>query len=88
MRVSKPTTVTIRDVAKRAGVSIGTVSRALKNQTGLTEETRQQVLRSAFELGYDTTNLRPNKRRRVSFLTSRLPDLTINPFYYSNFRNY
>jgi LacI family transcriptional regulator, repressor for deo operon, udp, cdd, tsx, nupC, and nupG len=81
VRVSKTTTVTIRDVANRAGVSIGTVSRALKNQTGLTEETRQQVLRSALELGYDTTNLRPNKLRRVSFLTSRLPDLTINPFY-------
>jgi LacI family transcriptional regulator, repressor for deo operon, udp, cdd, tsx, nupC, and nupG len=81
MRASKPPTVTIRDVAKRAGVSIGTVSRALKNQTGLTEETRQQVLRSALELGYDTTNLRPNKLRRVSFLTSRLSDLTINPFY-------
>lgn len=81
MRVSNTTHVTIRDVAKRAGVSIGTVSRALKNQTGLTEETRQQVLRLALELGYDTTNLRPNKLRRVSFLTSKLPDLTVNPFY-------
>jgi LacI family transcriptional regulator, repressor for deo operon, udp, cdd, tsx, nupC, and nupG len=81
MRASQTSAVTIRDVARRAGVSIGTVSRALKNQTGLTEETRQQVLRSALELGYDTTNLRPNKLRRVSFLTSRLPDLTINPFY-------
>jgi LacI family transcriptional regulator, repressor for deo operon, udp, cdd, tsx, nupC, and nupG len=81
MRASESNSVTIRDVATRAGVSIGTVSRALKNQGGLTEETRQQVLRSALELGYDTSNLRPNKLRRVSFLTSRLPDLTFNPFY-------
>jgi DNA-binding LacI/PurR family transcriptional regulator len=73
--------ITIRDVASRSGVSIGTVSRALKNQPGLTEETRQQVLRAALELGYDTTNLRPNKLRRISFLTSRLADLSINPFY-------
>ncbi len=73
--------VTIRDVASRAGVSIGTVSRALKNQPGLTEETRQQVLRAALELGYDTGNLRAAKLRRVSFLTSRLLDLPVNPFY-------
>ena len=73
--------VTIRDVADRAGVSIGTVSRALKNQPGLTEETRRQVLRAALELGYDTSNLRASKLRRVSFLTSRLPDLAVNPFY-------
>ncbi len=73
--------VTVRDVANRSGVSIGTVSRALKNQPGLTEETRKLVLRAALELGYDTTNLRPSKLRRVSFLTSRLADLPVNPFY-------
>jgi LacI family transcriptional regulator, repressor for deo operon, udp, cdd, tsx, nupC, and nupG len=73
--------VTIRHVADRAGVSIGTVSRALKNQPGLTEDTRQQVLRAALELGYDTSNLRAAKLKRISFLTSRLPDLAVNPFY-------
>ena len=73
--------ITIRQVAERAGVSIGTVSRAFKNQPGLTEGTRQQVLRVAMELGYDTANLRPAKLRRISFLTSRLPDLAVNPFY-------
>jgi LacI family transcriptional regulator, repressor for deo operon, udp, cdd, tsx, nupC, and nupG len=73
--------VTIRDVASRAGVSIGTVSRALKNQPGLTEETRQQVLQAALALGYNIENLRPAKLRRVSFLTSRLLDLPVNPFY-------
>ncbi len=73
--------VTVRDVASHAGVSIGTVSRALKNQAGLTEQTRQQVLSAASELGYDTTNLRPAKLKRVGFLTSRLPDLPVNPFY-------
>lgn len=80
LEIAKPG-VTIRDVANRAGVSIGTVSRALKNQNGLGEDTRQQVLRSALELGYDTSNLRLTKLRRVSFVTSRLPDLPANPFY-------
>jgi DNA-binding LacI/PurR family transcriptional regulator len=81
MRQSESNAVNIRDVASRAGVSIATVSRALKNQGGLSEETRQQVLRTALELGYNTNNLRPNKLKRVSFLTSRMPNLTENPFY-------
>lgn len=72
---------TVRDVAQRAGVSIGTVSRALKNQSGLTEDTRQQVMRAALELGYDTANLRLSRLRRVSFLVSRLSNLSVNPFY-------
>jgi LacI family transcriptional regulator, repressor for deo operon, udp, cdd, tsx, nupC, and nupG len=74
-------TITIRDIASSAGVSIGTVSRALKNQPGLTEETRQQVLEIATRLGYDIGNLRQSKVRRVSFLSFRLPDLPVNPFY-------
>jgi DNA-binding LacI/PurR family transcriptional regulator len=74
---------TVRDVALRAGVSIGTVSRALKNQGGLTEDTRQQVLRAALELGYDTSNLRQTKLKRVSFLIGRTMDmpLPVNAFY-------
>jgi DNA-binding LacI/PurR family transcriptional regulator len=32
--------VTIRGIAEATGLSIGTVSRALKNQAGMTEETR------------------------------------------------
>jgi LacI family transcriptional regulator, repressor for deo operon, udp, cdd, tsx, nupC, and nupG len=74
--------ITIRDVANRAGVSIGTVSRALKNQAGLGEDTRMQVLRAALELGYNTDNLRQNKIRRVSFVVGRLDtDVPANPFY-------
>ena len=72
--------VTIREVAQRAGVSIGTVSRALKNQGGLTEDTRQHVLRAAQDLGYDTSNLR-QKIRRLSFVMSRQLDVPTNPFY-------
>lgn len=46
--------VTIRELAQAAGVSIGTVSRALKGQPGLSEQTRSQVLDVAKQLGYDT----------------------------------
>lgn len=44
---------TILDVAEKAKVSIATVSRALNNQPGCSEETRKRVMRVAQELGYE-----------------------------------
>lgn len=44
---------TILDVAEKAKVSIATVSRALNNQPGCSEETRKKVIRIAQELGYE-----------------------------------
>jgi len=74
--------VTIRELAQAAGVSIGTVSRALKGQSGLSEQTRTQVLEVAQQLGYDTAKLRTGKPRRMLFIYSRhLGSLAMNPFY-------
>jgi DNA-binding LacI/PurR family transcriptional regulator len=44
--------VTIRDVAKKAGVSIGTVSRAFNNYSDISEKTRKNIIGIAEELGY------------------------------------
>ena len=67
---------TIRDVARAAGVSVATVSRALNNQTRVRTETRARVSQAATELDYT-----PNEAAR-SLITSRthafgvlLPDL-------------
>lgn len=74
--------VTIRELAEAAGVSIGTVSRALKGQPGLSEQTRGEVLAVAQRLGYDTAKLRTGKPRRMLFLYSRhVGSLAGNPFY-------
>jgi LacI family transcriptional regulator, repressor for deo operon, udp, cdd, tsx, nupC, and nupG len=74
--------VTIRDIAAAASVSIGTVSRALKNQPGLSAQTRSDVLRVAQELGYDVSKLRTGKPRRMLFLFNRAhASLSDNPFY-------
>lgn len=43
---------TIRDLAKRAGVSVATVSRALNSYPDVNEETRQKVLTLARELNF------------------------------------
>lgn len=44
--------VTLTDIARESGVSAATVSLALRNKTGLREETRQRVLDVAQQLGY------------------------------------
>ena len=44
--------VTINDIAKRAVVSIGAVSFALNGRKGVSDETRERVLRVAEELNW------------------------------------
>lgn len=46
--------VTIRDVAAAAGVSIATVSRALRGHSNISQRTRERVAEVAAELGYQT----------------------------------
>ncbi|RYH14659.1 MAG: LacI family transcriptional regulator [Alphaproteobacteria bacterium] len=74
--------VTIRDIARATNYSIGTVSRALKNQDGLGEKTRARIRSVARELGYDFGKLRQGDLRRVTFLLHRQHDTsTASPFY-------
>lgn len=44
--------LTIHDIAKAAGVSTGTVSRALNDRSGVNPETRQHILELVEKLGY------------------------------------
>ena len=74
--------ITVRDIALAAGVSIGTVSRALKNQRGLSDETRRQVREVARRLGYDPARLRSAKARRLVFMVHRHhSSFSLNPFF-------
>lgn len=47
-----PDSITLRDVAEFAGVSIGTASQALNNRPSVAQETRARVLDAARVLGY------------------------------------
>ncbi len=46
---------TIKDIAKLAGVSISTASRALNDNPRISEATRTKVKQIAAELGYSPT---------------------------------
>lgn len=54
----KKSSVTIRDIAERAGVSKSTVSLALSDRYGVNGETRANVLYVAHELGYDMQKIK------------------------------
>ena len=58
--------VTIRDVARRLNLSITTVSRALDGYKDVAEDTRQQVIRTAREMGYVPNQAARQLRRRRS----------------------
>ena len=74
--------VTLRDIAEATGLSIGTVSRALKNQAGMTEVTRNQVRQAAEKMGYDFGQLKKGRIRRIAFLLhSQHNTLASSQFY-------
>jgi LacI family transcriptional regulator len=72
---------TIRDVARRAGVSTMTVSRVINRSGYTSQETRARVERAVVELGYVPNalarHLRSKRTRTVALVLS---DLT-NPFF-------
>jgi len=78
--MTKP--VRIRDIAQACGVSVAAVSRALKGQPGLGEDTRQRIIAAAEERGYDFSRLRSDKIKRVLFLLHRQHNIgRALPFY-------
>ncbi|MFK3660294.1 LacI family DNA-binding transcriptional regulator [Scandinavium sp. NPDC088450] len=74
--------IRIKDIAAASGVSIGAVSRALKGQPGLSDETRQKILSIAQAEGYDFTRLRSGRIKRLLFLMHREHNIaSAFPFY-------
>jgi LacI family transcriptional regulator len=52
--MSRRKTVSLMDIADRLGLTVHTVSKALRGKAGMSEETRRLVFRTAWELGYRT----------------------------------
>src|SRR5262249_5423937 len=76
-----PSTVTIKDVAERSGVSSMTVSRVINGSERVRPATRQRVERAIDELGYVPSRLaRGLIRQKTGTLALIVPDVA-NPFF-------
>ena len=73
--------VTIKDIARIAGVSTSTVSRALSGSKELSEATRERIVKICNEQGYRVNALaRSLIRSRTNVIGLIVPEVT-NPFY-------
>lgn len=71
----------IRDVALKAGVGIGTVSRALNGTGYISDETKKKIMDAVEELGYRPNELAQNLyRNRTGIVGAMMPDLE-HPFF-------
>src|SRR3990172_957634 len=74
-------TTSIKEVARRAGVSIGTVSNVLNNPTMVAPATRQRVQSAIAELGYvrndSARQLRAGRSRTIAIMVLDVA----NPFF-------
>lgn len=69
--------ITLKQIAEQAGVSVGTIDRALNNRGRINPETKERILNIANELGYQPNKiasaLSRSKALRIAVLYPRLP---------------
>lgn len=70
----KKKSITLKDLSEQLGLSMHTVSKALRGLPGMSEETRSEVIRRAQEAGYRTKNQeRAHAAERVPLYTAGKP---------------
>lgn len=73
--------ITIKDIAKLAGVSYGTVSRVLNDRPGVNPKTKEQVLRVIDEVGYKPNAIaRSLVTKQSKSIALIVPDIS-QPFF-------
>ena len=72
---------TIKDVAKYAGVGIGTVSRVINNERGVGEQTRKKVTDAMKSLNYLPNNMASQLRKNETRIIALLVPVVNHPFF-------
>ena len=72
---------TIKDVAKTAGVGIGTVSRVINNERGVGEKTRKKVIDAMQALNYSPNNMASQLRKNETRIIALLVPVVNHPFF-------
>jgi DNA-binding LacI/PurR family transcriptional regulator len=72
---------TIKDVARRAEVSLSTVSAVLNGSAPASQATRLKVLAAVAELGYEPNSQARNLKRRRSHAVGLIVPDVLNPFF-------
>lgn len=76
-----PVTITIRDVARTAGVSVKTVSRAINDHPDVSASTKAIVDEAVAELGYRPSSLARGLRTGATGMIGLLVPEFLNPYY-------
>lgn len=72
---------TIKEIASIAGVSANTVSRALRGESGVSQETRAKIRKIAGQIGYERNVLASHLRTRQNRTVGVIIIDNSNPFY-------
>ena len=72
---------TIKDVAKAAGVGIGTVSRVINNERGVGDQTRKKVIDAMQALNYSPNNIASQLRKNETRIIALLVPIVNHPFF-------
>jgi DNA-binding LacI/PurR family transcriptional regulator len=81
MAIRETKRVTMRQIAARAHVSVGTVSHVINNTAGVREPVRRRVLEAIERLGYQPSLLaRGLRRNQTTIIGVIIPDIS-NPFF-------
>ncbi len=73
---------TIKDIAKRLGISISTVSKGLNGANDISDDLRQQVLDTAVEMGYSTKRSKKEEFRKLCLFVTNVEYKTEDTFGY------
>jgi len=81
MAIRETKRVTMRQIAARAHVSVGTVSHVIKHTAGVREPVRRRVVEAIERLGYQPSLLaRGLRRNQTTIIGVIIPDIS-NPFF-------